>query len=250
MRSLAIGLAVVGATGAAVAAARQVGRPPVVSVWYRGTPEGVPRLDDLAALRAAGFTGVTWPPDEPAAVAELTRLARTVDLAVVTRPDLTVRVTPGAPRFAAAVWRALARGSRAIAFDPGQRAGPGLTDPRGERLAWVRPATEFAGQVSANPRLLGSLGPGPKVVLEAPAPRDLEVTLLDGGRAWVLVATNTAPVEVRAVARLPPGVPYALWVSLLDGGTMSMLREAGGARWTLTIGAGDARVYVIDKTLK
>jgi hypothetical protein len=42
-------------------------------------------------------------------------------------------------------------------------------------------------------------------------------------------------------------VAAALWVSLIDGGTMSMLRETTGPRWTAAIEPGAAMVFVIDK---
>jgi hypothetical protein len=237
------------AAGGLQAAPPRPDTAPVVSLWYRGTPQGVPKLDDLAAIRAAGFAAVTWPPDHAAGSAELKRLAAVVDLAVVAGSDLTVNVASAGSSFSAAVWRAIALGARVISIDPGQKEGTGFTGGKGERLPWVRPATAIAAVLSANPRLISSLRPGPAVTVEA-APRGLDVVLLDAGRAWVLVATNTAPVEARAVARLPAAVPYALWVSLLDGSTMSMLRQSSGPRWTFTIAGGEAMVYVIDKTLK
>ena len=43
---------------------------PVVAVWYRGTPAGTPRLDDLAAIKVAGFNAIAWPPDDPQTVAD------------------------------------------------------------------------------------------------------------------------------------------------------------------------------------
>ncbi len=245
----AIALLALFAAGRPQAAVPQADTLPVVSVWYRGTPPGVPKLDDLAAIRAAGFTGVTWPSGQTAGQADLKRMAASVDLAVVTGPDLTVPVSAAVPSFNATVWRAIAHGTRVISFDPGQKAGTGFTGGTGERLPWVRPAAAIAAQVSANPGFIASLRPGPAVTVE-PAPRGVEVLLLDAGRAWVLVATSTAPGPQTVVARLPAAVPYALWVSLLDGGTMSMLRQSSGPRWTFTIAAGDALVYVIDKTLK
>ena len=216
-------------------------------MWYRGTPRGVPKLDDLAALRAAGFTGVRWPADQSGGLAELTRLSASVDLAVITAGGLDVPVATDASSLTAVIWRALAHGVRVIAIDPGQKEGTGLTGRNGVPQPWVHRAAATANQVSANPRLLANMRPGPAVTMPSPAPRGLEMVLLDGGRGWVLVATNTSRVEIRAVARLPPGVPAALWVSLLDGGMMSMLRQPAGARWTFTIGAGEALVYVIDK---
>ena len=58
----------------------------------------------------------------------------------------------------------------------------------------------------------------------------VEVALLDGGRAWVLIATSTARTRVPFVAQLPADVPPALWVSLIDGGTMSTRRTSSSMR--------------------
>jgi hypothetical protein len=38
-----------------------------------------------------------------------------------------------------------------------------------------------------------------------------------------------------------------LWLSLLDGAMMSMLKQASGPRWSATIDPGAALVFVIDK---
>ena len=67
---------------------------PVVSIWYRGTG-GVPRQDDLAAIRARGFTGVTWPASQSAHAAELQRLASGLGLSVSIQ-TAPVHLTPAA----------------------------------------------------------------------------------------------------------------------------------------------------------
>ena len=148
MTSCLLGVIWLLATGPQAAAAE-----PVVSVWYRGTPTGVPREDDLAAIRAQGFTGVIWPADHSAGLAQVQRLASAVGLTVSVRaaPVHLTRELAGNPpervdivtsRVAAAeipalVWRAVGRGARGIAFDPGPVSGSGLTDRNGRRLAWV-----------------------------------------------------------------------------------------------------------------
>jgi hypothetical protein len=246
MKTLAVVL--LGAVVWGQQAAPQAGSPALIAVWYRGTPAGVPRLDDLAALRATGFMGITWPAQHAAALPELRRLAASVDLAVVTKSGLDVPIAPNAARLPAVVWRAIAHGTRVIAFDPGQKQGTGLTNGKGERLPWVQQAAAIANAVSANPRLIAGLKPGPPVTVPAPFSRFIEIALLDGGRGWVLVATNTSDTEVRTIVPMPPGIPAALWVSLVDGGMMSMLRESAGAKWTVTVKPGEALVYVIDKT--
>ena len=237
---------------ALVAAAGAIARSqpealPVVAVAYRGTPAGVPKSEDLAAVRAAGFNGVRWTPGDRGAFDTLMRLAGPLDLTVVTAPGTTVKVDRPRPDLQALLWRAIAGGARVITIDAGQSAGTGLVTARGERLPWTYTASSFAGHISASGRLFAGTRPGPPVTMAPPVPKDVEVTLLDGGRGWVLIATSTARARVGFVAHLPGGVPPALWLSLIDGGTMSMLRQDAGPRWTATIEPGAALVYVIDK---
>ncbi len=220
---------------------------PIVAIAYRGTPAGVPKSEDLAAVKAAGFTGVRWTPGDRAAFDTLTRLAGPLDLAVLTASGVTIKVDRQQPDLQALLWRAVAGGARVITIDAGQAAGTGLVTAQGERLPWTFTASTFAGQMSASGRLFAATRPGPAVILASPAPKNVDVTLLDGGRGWVLIATNTARARAKVVAEFPAEVPAALWVSLIDGGTMSMLKQAGGPRWTATIEPGAALVYVIDK---
>lgn len=239
------------------------GAEPVVSVWYRGSPAGQPRLDDLAAIRALGFTGVTWPILQTAGVPELRRMAEIVGLAVVLRseprpsgadgtaiPDARVDLPvsgAAAQTVAARAWRAVARGARVLSFDPGQKEGTGLTTADGQTLPWVAPAVAIARQLSANATLVDRLRPGPAVTIGPPAPSGLDVVMLDGESSWIIVATNTGPGRQKVVARLLPGIPYALWVSWLDGTDLSMLSTPAGPRWTFELDSGKALVYIIGK---
>lgn len=238
---------------------------PVVSVWYRGTPPGVPHEDDLAAIRAQGFTGITWPASQLAGLSELQRLARGVGLRVaihaapvhLTAPDAVrppahvdiVVSRLGAAEIPALVWRAVAHGARDIAFDPGSSpgGGSGLTDTSGRPLAWVAPAAAIARQLTFNGRLFGTVTGGPPVTLAAPVPAGVDVVLLEAPRAWVLVSTNTSNTRVTAIAELPKAVAPALWTSLLDGSGMSMLSRPVGPRWTFELGAGEAGIWTIEK---
>lgn len=235
------------AAAGAMAPRSQPDELPVVALAYRGTPAGVPKAEDLAAVKAAGFTGIRWTPDDRAAFDALTRLAGPLDLTVITAPGVTIKVDRQKPDLQALLWRAVAGGARVITIDAGQAAGTGLVSAQGERLPWTYTAAAFAGQISASGRLFAATRPGPAVTIRPPAPKDVEVALLDGGRGWVLIATNTARTRATIVAELPADVPAALWVSLIDGGTMSMLKQTTGPRWTTTIEPGAALVYVIDK---
>jgi hypothetical protein len=236
---------------------------PEVSVWYRGEPAGVPRQDDLAVIRAHGFGGVIWPERYASARADVARMAAVVDLTVRERGEpnavtaesalepgamADVSVAPGAAAIAPALaWRAIAHGARQIAFDAGAPTGSGLVNPDGTPQRWVADAASLARQFTFNRRLIESLRAGLAVTYEGTKPSGLDVALLDGGRSWVLVATNAALEPAPAVVHLPAGVPPALWLELLDGTHISMLARPQGARWTVTIAPGAARVYVIDK---
>jgi len=239
--------------------------PPVVSIWYRGTPAGTPRLDDLAAIRALGLATITWPAHRDAALPEVRRQAEIVGLTVIARPEPKVASVKGAPVIGpdtavdlvvagpqgvppmATAWRAIAHGARVISFDSAQSEGAGLTDASGRSAFWVPPAVAISRQIRANAELVGHLRPGPMVTIVPPVPAGLEVLLLDADASWVLVATNTAPTSVKAVADLPKAVPYALWVSWLDGTNLGMLSRPSGPRWTFTIDGGAALVYIIGK---
>jgi hypothetical protein len=262
-----VAVAALGAACVLVSMSAATGAPvrvaPVASLWYRGTPDGVPLQDDLAAIRAVGFTSVAWPIRSARAVPDLQRMAGVVGLAVMLRTDprpLTIdrSRTPGvqidvnvkqvpARLMPAVIWRAVAHGARDVAFDPAAEAGPGLGAPGAPVPDWLPVAVGLARQFSANASLFAALTPGPDVVIESPRADTSDVVLLETDRTWVLIATNTASTQARLVSRMPPLVPPALWVSLLDGEAMSMLDEPGGARWTVDLAAGAAAAYVIDK---
>ena len=240
---------------------------PVVAVWYRGNPAGTPRQSDLGAIRALGFTGVTWPRASAAGVDELIRLAGLVGLKVViadgppalidgrsalrppSRVDIAVAsATPG--MISALAWRAVSRGARVIAFDSGARTGAGLEQPDGSLKPWARAAIGVSRQLTANANLVNALRPGPGLILTPAPPPTLDVVLLDADRSWVIVATNTSGSPVSSRVRLPAGTPYALWVSWLEGSPLAMISEPAGPRWMLKMEPRSALVYIIDKQIK
>ena len=196
---------------ALVAAQVAVSSPaePVVAVWYRGTPAGTPRQDDLAAIRAQGFTGVTWPAGQTSRVDELRRIAGSLGLAVTVqaapvpltaasalRPtdrvdvDVTHLAADGIP---ALVWRAVGHGARTIAFDSGSQAGAPLTDATGRPLPWVGAASAIARQLTFNARLFLDARAGPRIAIQPPAPAGVDVVLLETGRAWMQRITAHFP---------------------------------------------------------
>lgn len=266
---LTLGLAVV-VQSSPHAPAAQV--EPVISVWYRGTPAGVPQQDDLAVIRALGFSSVTWPEAHAGAVADLRRMAEVVGLSVLTRGDSTpltprrarrlsddpampiavdVAVTDvSADAILALVWRAVAAGTRVVSFDPGQAEGLGVSEASGRPAPWVAPAVRLSRHLANNVEFISLLKPGPALSTMLRPPPDFSSVLLDSGRAWLLVATNLSATKASTIVRLPVGVPYGLWVNLLDGTDMSMLATSAGPRWSVSLPPWGVFVYVIDKGQK
>jgi hypothetical protein len=232
---------------------------PRVAVWYRGTPKGEPRLEDLAAIRAIGFTAIVWPSEATAASGEARRMAAVAGLSVLTLADadgaapdsiVTILVDGKSPGEVAALgWRRVQQGAGIVAFDRGavsSSAGPGLEDSTGQLHGWVTPARALARQLSVNAALFDQLQPGPTVSVRTDA-SDLRVDLFQTPRSWVLFATSLDPQARRVEASLPRVIPAALWTSLLDGTGMSMLSRADGPLWMTEIPPYGVQIYVVQK---
>lgn len=263
--AVVVGLSLMSAPAGGVAVAQSPNGIPalVASVWYRGVPAGVPRQDDLAAIRAAGFTAVTWPMGGDMTVDAVRPLAASVGLRVISgrperplttlsslRPthDVTIAIgTPDGQRPTAMAWRAIVHGARVVSFDGGAAEGAGMIGEDGQLRSWVAEAAAVARQLTFNHQLIDALYPGPDVIVLPPRPAGLDVVLMQTRQVWVLAATNVSPADAHAVAQLPKGVPSALWTDVLDGSGMSMLPTPDGVRWTFDLDAGAARLYAIDK---
>ncbi len=237
-----------------------------MTVWYRGTPAGTPRQEELAVIRALGFGGVTWPASQTATVEALKKMAADAGLQVAiadapkpvtaasllaasARVDLVV--TPQTVGVLSAMaWRAVAHGARALAFDSGEPTGAGLENSDRSLKPWAHAAINVARQFAANRRFIQALRPGPGVFVTPDASPALDVVMLDAERSWVIIATNASAAPVAAAVRLPTGAPYAIWVNLLDNASLAMNGEAAGPRWNLKLEPGAARVYIIDKSMK
>ena len=274
VRPLAAHRAFVAALVAAMFAAPGVAaaQAPVASIWYRGTPAGTPQQSELGAIRALGFQGITWPSAQTAGLRELNRLAGIVGLRVVVadRPvplstktvmkplgpeRVDIVISPSTSSLVTPLaWSAIARGARAIAFDSGSKTGAGLEEKDGSLKPWARAAISVARQLDANANLVALLQPGPRITVGPAEPNEdvvyVSATLLDAGRAWVVIATNSWNRKATASIRLPQGVPYALWVSWLGGPPLAMISEPAGPRWMVTMAPRSAQVYIIDKDMK
>lgn len=237
----------------------------LTSVWYRGMPTGVPRFVDLEDIRSQGFTAVTWPLQSVSGAEELQRMAARAGLRVVVRVEpvpatftgptrgddkVDVLVERTAPaEWTALLWRSVAHGARVVSFDAGTAEGTGFRDSSGTVREWVPVAAALARQLNAHATLVSSLSKGPAVTIE-PSDADLDLTLLQNARSWVIIATNASTTTGRIIdttATFPPEVPAAEWLNLFDGNMMSMLYRSTGSRWRVRLGPGEARVFVIDK---
>ncbi|HEX5069296.1 MAG TPA: hypothetical protein VFV78_03700 [Vicinamibacterales bacterium] len=234
---------------------------PLVSVWYRGTPAGTPVAGELAVIRALGFGGIVWPGPGTfvdtlagAAGLKVTRAAAPQPatpqsaLRPPARVDLVVDANPTI--LTALAWRAVAHGARLLAFDGHVDRGSGLENPDRSLTPWAHVAIDVARQFSINERFIVALAPGPGVITTPDLSPALDVSMLDTGRSWVVIATNTSGDPVTATVRLPDGTPYAIWLNLLDGSTLAMNGAAAGPRWDLKLDARSARVYMIEKIMK
>jgi hypothetical protein len=216
-------------------------------------------------IRALGFNAVTWPRAFGKAE-ELGRLAAKAGLKLIIadgpvfatpesalRPGerVDINAAGSAAMLQALAWRTMAHGARSISFDAGEPTGAGLDEKNGELKPWAREAIAILRQMTGNSRLVDALKPGPGVLVSPdPVSSNPDVVLLDGGRSWVIVATNTSASTLRATVRLPSGAPYAMWISWIDGGTLAMTDEPPGPRWNLELAPGAAKVYLIDKVIK
>ena len=239
---------------------------PAVTIWYRGTPAGTPRQDELAIIRAVGFDSITWPASQSSGVEALKTMAASVGLQAIVsddrRPATAESVLKGADRVDFVVtsenaatltpmaWRAVAHGTRVIAFDAGAPTGAGLENPDRTLKPWVAAALSVARQFNVNGRLIEALRPGPALIMTPASVPGLDVVMLDADRSWVLIATNTANAPVAATVRLPAGSPYAIWADLLENVSLAMAGEIAGPRWNLKIEPHVARVYIVDKKPK
>jgi hypothetical protein len=261
-----IALILLGLCAVTAASAGVLPTQPVVSVWYRGSPPGQPRQDDLAVIKALGFLSVTWPSISTGGAADLRRMADTVGVGVqvrseplpltaatALRPRATVDIETRdvvADEIPALVWRAVAHGARAVCFDPGPADGTGLQNAAGRAAPWLATAKTIARQLNFNAKLFNEIRSAPVVSVLGPGAPALDVVMMQDDRSWVLFATNATKGRVKAIVRLPSIVPAAMWVNLLDGSQMSMLSQPIGPRWDLDLEPGGARVYVISKAEK
>ena len=195
---LVAGLLVTAAASAVLAS--QETAPPVVAIWYRGEPAGVPRANDLGAIRALGFTAIAWPRGNASSLDTVRGMASAVGLTVVdSDPPRHVNATsalapgeradiPAGSAAAALAWRAFAHGARTIVFDSGDATGAGLETPDRELRPWVRDALTVSRQITVNARLAQALKPAPGVLACPDQSPDLDVVRIGSMRLYPVAA--------------------------------------------------------------
>jgi hypothetical protein len=185
--------------------------------------------------------------DRPRALTQKTAARPPEHVDIVIGPSTAGIVTPLA-------WQAVAHGARSIAIDGGAKTGAGLEERDGSLKPWARAALNLSRQLNTNANLVALLRPGPRISVGPRTPQAdvifVQASLLDAGRAWVVIATNIWNRKATASIRLPKGVPYALWVSWLEGPPLAMVSEPAGPRWMVTMAPRSAQVYIIDKDMK
>lgn len=228
----------------------------VAAVWYRGTPAGQPRQDDLARIRATGFSAIAWPSRFSDQAQAVRRQAEVVGLRVVvadarpTAETAVIDVSGNAGAVAARAWRALQDGAALITFDAGEPTGDGLVTLSGGLRPWVDPARAFARQLVANEGVFSALEPASVTMVgvdDDPLTSRVRVSLFRTARSWLLIGTNVGERAGAVQVRLPDAAPTALWISLLDDTAMSMPRVEGTPQWTADLAPGQALVYLINR---
>ena len=238
----------------ALPAARAAATEHVAALVYRGQPAGVPRVTDLATIKAAGFDTVAWPSAYRLRTVAMREMAEMVGLAVVIVRDrglepgrvIWIDCVRRPEHVAADAWRAFQQGAKVVVFDSDDRAGVSFSNATGQLHPWVDAARMFSRQLMVNVKLFDQIRPAAVALISRTGAR-VRVSLDQTPRAWLLVATNVGPDTGHFVARLPKPVPTALWVSLVDTSEMSMPRMPAGPTWTANIRPGEALVYLIDR---
>jgi hypothetical protein len=237
--------------------------PPVISVWYRGVPAGVPRSQDLQMIHAIGFTAITWPALQIDHVGELRDMASAAGLLVIVRPEgarpavlvsgtLPERVDLSVSSLAPAeiglvVWRAIAHGARTISLDADARDAAGIWSQSGAINVWVEPALAVADQITRQAALIDSMRAVPAIVFDEQPTTGLDIVLLETPRSWVVVTTNRSSSRGAARVHLPADVPPAEWMNLMTSKVLAMIAKPDGPRWTCDLAPGQVQVLVIDK---
>ena len=153
-----------------------------------------------------------------------------------------IPVQPGsAVEARLALWEAIARGARHVAFAPA-----------GGALVSALALGETAGVITRNEALFGSLRPraGGVTGIDGDGAPDVAVHLLESSHALMIIGLNRAPQPRPVTIRFGADVPEAIWQNLETGTAMAFVMGSAGPTLEYTFGPRDALVLVIRKTLR
>jgi hypothetical protein len=155
---------------------------------------------------------------------------------------ITVR-PGGGPDGRLAMWEALARGERAIAFH-------GSDDPLGPAVLSLG---ETAGVVTRNESLFIPLRPrsdGVVGIAAAAGGAPIEVRLLESAAALMIVGLNYSPAPRTATITFSPEIPEAIWQNLETGAAVNFVMGKRGPVLEHTFAPRDALVLMIRKKFR
>lgn len=210
-------------------ATRVVLDPVPAPAWAANRPDAWRRFTEYAARRLSLLPGV---------LAVDPRAATSTSASTPAR----IPVAPGAAVEARlALWEAVARGVRHIAFAPARGT-----------LVSALALGETAGVLTRNEALFGSLRPraGGVTAIEGDGAPGVAVHLLESSQALMIIGLNRGPQPRAVRIRFAAGIPEAIWQNLETGTAMAFVMGSAGPTLEYTFGPRDALVLVIRKTLR
>jgi hypothetical protein len=155
-----------------------------------------------------------------------------------------IKVGPGSgPDARLALWSAIARGERKLAFQ-------GTDDPIS---AAVLSLGETAGVVTRNQSLFGPLRPrteGVRSIAAEGGGATVEVRLLESPNALMIIGLNYAASPRKASVMFNPDIPEAIWQNLETGTQVNFVMGKTGPVLDHTFGPRDAMVLMIRKRIR
>lgn len=153
-----------------------------------------------------------------------------------------IRVGPGGgPDARVAMWSAIARGEKGVAFS-------GTEDP----LGTVMSLGETAGVITRNQALFTPLRPRAEGVVSVTAEGGaaVEVRLLESADVLMIIGLNYSASPRKATITFTTDIPEAIWQNLETGTSVNFVMGKGGPFLDHTFGPRDALVLMIRKRLR
>ncbi|MBA2301533.1 MAG: beta-galactosidase [Acidobacteria bacterium] len=196
-----------------------------------------------------------WAPGVPDAAAQFfayvskrLSLQRGVTRVVQYSPALDrpgrIKVAPGSgPDARLAMWSAVARGERAVAF----QGSDGPLSPT------VLSLGETAGVITRNPSLFDPLRPraeGVRSIAAEGGGAPVEIRLLESANALMIIGLNHSPSPRKATVSFLPDIPEAIWQNLETGTQVHFVMGKSGPVLEHAFAPRDALVLMIRKRLR